>query len=165
MNEDRPAAKDEPKSVRPVEEKVGTHPLAGTAGAVGGAVAGAVAGIAAGPLGSLVGAVGGAVAGATLGASSGSGPVIDLAAEEQWWRENHAGRPYVAPGMAWEDYEPAYRYGMRRYVQSDRPREWSEVESDMARGWDDAKGTSRLTWAQAQDAVRAAWDRMREPRP
>src|SRR5262245_45693256 len=151
MNVDKPAAKDAPKAatpvedkpvarkeppVTPVEEKVGTHTLGATTGAIGGAVAGAIVGIAAGPLGSLAGAVGGAVAGGVLGASTGSGPVIDLVAEERWWRENYASRPYIAEGMAWEDYEPAYQYGMRRYVQSDHPREWAEVESEMGGGWD-----------------------------
>ena len=163
MNEDKPVAKGEPKALRPLQEKVGTHPLAATTGAVGGAVVGAVVGIAAGPLGSLAGAVGGAVLGGMLGASSGSGPVIDTVAEEKWWRENHAARPYLVEDMSYEDYEPAYQYGIHRYVQSNRPREWAEVEDEMATGWDEVKGRSRLTWEQAKEAVRDAWDRLRQP--
>ena len=165
MNEDKPAAKGEPKALRPVQEKVGTHPLAATTGAIGGALAGAVVGIAAGPLGSLAGAVGGAVLGGMLGSSSGSGPMIDMAAEAAWWRDNHAGRPYIAEGMSYADYEPAYQYGIHRYLQQDRARAWSEVESEMASGWDEAKGTSRLTWEQAKEAVRDAWERLSRPRP
>jgi len=164
MNEDKPASKGEPRPLRPVTEKVGTHPLAGTAGAIGGAVAGTVVGIAAGPLGSLVGAVGGAVLGGALGASSGSGPMIDLVAEEAWWREHHVERPGLAEGMTYEDYEPAYRYGIQRYVHSGGAREWQDVETEMASGWDEAKGTSRLTWDQARSAVHDAWDRLRQPR-
>jgi len=155
------ATDPDPHRFDTIEEKVGTHPIAGVAGALGGAVAGAVVGMAAGPVGSLVGAVGGAVLGGVLGVSGGSGPLIDTSAEETFWRENYAGRPYVPAGASWEDYEPAYQYGVRHYVQSDRPREWSEVQMHLAGGWEEARGTSRLGWEQAKDAVQDAWDRMR----
>lgn len=167
MNEDKPAARGErrDKVADEAEEKLGTHPLGSTAGAVGGAVAGAVTGLAAGPVGSVAGAVGGAVLGAGLGASStgGTAPVVDTSPHEAWWREHYASRPYVPAGAAYDDYEPAYRYGIERYMQTDRPREWNEVEDEMADGWPAAKGRSRLGWEEAKHAVRDAWERMREP--
>ncbi|HEX6703511.1 MAG TPA: hypothetical protein VF169_02020 [Albitalea sp.] len=160
MKEDKPVAEGEPK---PVVEKVGTHGLGMAAGAVGGAVAGAVGGLAAGPVGSLAGAVGGAVLGATLGGSTGEGPVTDLSAEEAWWRENYAGRDYVSEGAPFSAYESAYRYGMRAYIRSDRPREWDEVEAELAAGWDEAREGSDLAWDEARPAVRDAWNRLRTP--
>jgi hypothetical protein len=163
MNEDKPAAKEAPRSPLPVEEKIGTHPLGATTGAIGGAIAGAVAGLAAGPVGSLVGLVGGAVLGGALGASSDTGPVIDIAAQEKYWCENFESRPYVPDGASFDDYGPAYRYGIQRYVRSDRPREWGEVEPEMAAGWASAKGESRLSWDEAAPAVRDAWERLRQP--
>jgi hypothetical protein len=144
-----------------IEEKVGTHPLAGVAGALGGAAAGAMVGIAAGPVGSLLGAVGGAVLGGVLGVSGNSGPLIDTSVEQTYWRQHYASRPYVPVGAAWSDYEPAYQYGVRHYVQQDRAREWSEVETELGRGWDEARGESTLAWDEAKEAARDAWDRMR----
>ena len=162
-NTERPAARGEPRSEPPesVEKKVGTHPLGTATGAVGGAVIGAVAGMAAGPVGSLVGAVGGAVSGGVLGGSTGSGPVVDISAQESYWREHYASRPYVASGAPYEDYAPAYRYGARTYAQLPASRQWEEVESDMAAGWESARETSRLGWTDAMPAVRDAWNRMR----
>jgi hypothetical protein len=169
MTTDRPSPKpprhDEHLLEEKLEERIGTHPLASTAGAAGGAVAGAIIGIAAGPLGSLAGAVGGAVLGGMLGSSTGSGPVLDTSEDEAYWREHYASRPYVASGATYDDYEPAYLYGIHRYMQSDRPREWSEVEPEMQAGWDDARAGSRLNWEQAREAVRDAWVRMHDNRP
>jgi hypothetical protein len=94
-------------------EKGGTHPLGATTGAIGGAVAGALVGLAAGPVGSLVGLVGGAVQGGALGASTDTGPVIDVAAEERYWRENFASRPCV-PSAGWGKAKRAHQASRRR---------------------------------------------------
>jgi hypothetical protein len=169
MNEDKPVAKGDPKErarekvKQTIEENIGTHPLGATVGAIGGAVAGAIGGMAAGPVGSLAGAVGGAVLGGALGASSGNlAPDVDTAAHDAYWRENYASRPYVAAGTAFDDYEPAYRYGSASYLRAGRPRPWAEVETELAGGWDSARGNSRFGWQEAKHAVRDAWERLHD---
>jgi hypothetical protein len=174
MNDDKPLNRDKPtepgkpvaKESRPqveesVVERAGSHPLGTPAGAILGAVAGAISGLAAGPVGSVVGAVGGALLGGAIGASTGGAPEIDLSGHDDYWRRNYASRPYVRTGAAYEDYAPAYRYGTRSYLGTDRPLEWHEVEAELRSGWESAKGSSRLSWDDAQHAVRDAWDRMR----
>jgi hypothetical protein len=165
MKDDKPTAKGTPddKVTDTAKEKVGTHSLGATVGAVGGAVAGAIGGLAAGPVGSLAGAVGGAVLGGAAAAATGITQPQDTSEHEAYWRANYAGRKYVPAGADFSDYEPAYRYGTQAYVQSDRPRTWDEVEADLRSGWESAKGSSPLGWEQAHPAVRDAWERMHNP--
>jgi len=165
MNEDKPTAKGTPddKVTGTAKEKLGTHSLGATVGAVGGAVAGAIGGTAAGPLGSLAGAVGGAVLGGAAAAATGTTAALDTGEHDAYWSDNYTSRPYVPAGADYGDYEPAYHYGTQAYLQSDRPRAWDEVEADLRSGWESAKGSSRLAWEQARLAVRDAWERMRAP--
>jgi len=159
----KPAAREEPtpKVDESVTERLGSHPLGTPVGAAAGAVAGALAGLAAGPVGSLAGAVGGAILGGAIGASTGGAPEIDITGHEDYWREHYAARAYVPAGADYEDYAPAYRYGIRRYLGTDRPLEWHEVEAELRAGWESSKGRSRLGWDEAEHAVRDAWERMR----
>jgi hypothetical protein len=72
------------------------------------------------------------------------------------WRQSYSASPYSKSGHSYEDYEPAYRYGVTsadRY----RGRRWEDVETDLERGWDNAKGASRLTWEYAKNATKDAW--------
>jgi len=78
--------------------------------------------------------------------------------EEKYWRENHAGRNYVATGTNYEDYAPAYMYGAL-VGRDDDATEFNKVESKAERGWTKARGKSKLTWEQARPAVRDAFDR------
>lgn len=143
-----------------------SHPVATGVGAAVGGVAGGVAGGAAagaavggmtGPVGAAVGAVIGAVAGAMAG--KGVGQAIDPAAEDTYWRGSYADRPYVDTGATYDDYGPAYRYGVDAYSRYP-DRKFEDVETDLSRDWGTARGTSSLDWDRARHASRDAWSRL-----
>jgi len=137
---------------------LGAHPVGTAAGAVaGGAAAGALAGTVAGPVGSVVGAVAGAVAGGLAGKEIAK--AIDPSAEEAYWRENYASRSYVTRGTTFDEYGPAYRYGVDAYGRY-KDRSFDQAEPELMRDWDHAKGTSKLTWENAKHATRDAWQRV-----
>ena len=79
--------------------------------------------------------------------------------EEMYWRGAYEREPYFQKDMAWEDYEPAYRFG-HDWHEKYRGRKFEEFESDMSSNWDKFKMKSRLKWEHAKHAVRAAWNRM-----
>ena len=161
MKEDKPLAKGDARSASDVmRDTIGQHPLGTSAGAVGGLAAGAAIGTAAGPLGSLVGAAVGAAAGAMAG--GGVADMIDPVAEDRYWRDNHATRPYASPTYTYDDYGPAYRYGVDAWRRNDGRKSFDELESDMAAGWDSARGGSRLAWDDARHASRDAWHRVKD---
>jgi uncharacterized protein (TIGR02271 family) len=70
------------------------------------------------------------------------------------WQSN-----YASLGGAYEDYEPAYRYG---YALRDDPRyasrDWSAIEPDVRRDWETRYPGS--TWERMKAAVRRGWDRV-----
>jgi hypothetical protein len=166
MNEDKPGttreekgdATREPQHKQDLKDVVGAHPVGAIAGAAAGLAAGAVAGIAAGPVGSLVGAVGGAVGGAILG--SAGAERIDPVGEDSYWRQHYVTRPYIAGGDSYDDYGPAYRYGVASFQKLGAEQDWSEAEPGLEAGWESAKAESSLTWQQARLAVRDAWERL-----
>jgi hypothetical protein len=142
------------------------HPVATGVGAVVGGVAGGVAGGAAagaaiggltGPVGAAIGAVAGAAAGAIAG--KGVGKAIDPAAEEAYWRQNYSNRPYVQGSGSYDDYGPAYKYGVDTYSRN-QGRTFDEAESELSRDWGRARGRSGLEWENARHATRDAWDRL-----
>jgi len=137
---------------------LGAHPVGTGLGAVaGGAAAGALAGTVAGPVGTAVGAVAGAVAGGLAGKAIAKS--IDPTAEEAYWRENYSSRPYVTKGANYDEYGPAFRYGVDAYGRYEG-RSFEQAEPELMRDWDRAKGTSRLTWENAKHAARDAWKRL-----
>ena len=130
---------------------VGTGVGAAVAGAAAGAAGGAIAGPAGAAVGAVVGAVGGGLAGKAAAES------IDPTAEDAYWRQNFASRPY-AKGGSYEIYGPAYRYGWEsRAKYADQ--EFDDVEEELRRNW---TGTSAkaLPWDKARPATRDAWDRI-----
>lgn len=138
-------------------------PAAGTTGAVvggalggvaGGAAAGAAVGGMTGPVGALVGAAVGAVAGMVAGKSMAN---VDPAAEDAYWRDNYASRPYVNGGT-YDDYGPAYQYGVNARTKYP-DRSFEDVETDLGRDWTNARGRSSLQWENAKHASRDAWQR------
>lgn len=130
--------------------------LGGAAGGVaGGAAAGALAGGMTGPVGAAVGAVVGAVAGAVMGRNA----TVDPVAEDTYWRDNYSSRPYIASGANYDDYQPAYRYGMDAHSKYPN-RSFDEVEPELSRDWGSARGRSSLEWENAKHASRDAWHRM-----
>jgi hypothetical protein len=142
----------------PLTGAPGAHPVGtGLGAAAGGVAAGALAGTLAGPVGTLVGAAVGAIAGGLAG--KGIAEMIDPTAEEAYWRENYAERSYVADGASFDDYGPAYRYGVDTYARySAQP--FSAAEPDLMRNWDGARGSSTLTWEHAKHATRDSWERL-----
>ena len=142
--------------------ELGSHPVGtGVGAAVGGiagaAAAGAAAGSTVGPAGTVVGAIAGAVVGGLAG--KGIAHLIDPEAEEAYWRTAYSGRPYVTPGSTYDDYGPAYRYGIDSYDRYEG-RPFDEIEPDLEQDWERAKGKSKLAWQNAKHATRDSWERV-----
>lgn len=130
--------------------------------AAGGAAAGAVAGtVVAGPVGTVIGAALGAIAGGIAGgiASLSSAEAIDPSQEEAYWREHFVNRPYAGNGSSFDDYGPAFAYGVNAYTQY-AGRSFDSIEADLSDGWNTARGASKLNWDRARGATRDAWDRV-----
>ncbi|MEO7116179.1 MAG: hypothetical protein ABIZ18_09985 [Caldimonas sp.] len=142
----------------PLTGAPGAHPVGtGVGAAVGGVAAGAAVGSVAGPVGTVVGAAVGAVVGGLAG--KGVAESVDPTAEDAYWRENYAKRPYVQAGTTYEQYRPAYGYAASAYG-AHAGKSFDQVEDTLGRDWDRAKGSSTLTWEHAKAATRDAWDRM-----
>lgn len=145
----------------PITGAPGAHPIGtGLGAAIGGAAAGAMTGTAAGPVGTLVGTVLGAIVGGLAGKSVAE--TVDPTREDLYWRENYADRPYVQAGASYDDYGPAYGYGVAAYGRY-FGRGFDEVEAELAREWMAARSGSRLPWEQARHATRDAWERVGVP--
>ena len=130
--------------------------VGGAAGGVaGGAAAGAAVGGMTGPVGAAVGAAVGAVAGAVAGRMAKADPE----AEDAYWRDNYTGRPYVEQGSSYDDYSPAYRYGVDAHSRYPN-RSFDEIEPDLSRDWGTSRGRSSLEWERAKHATRDAWQRV-----
>jgi len=153
QRDDAPTASREPLTGAP-----GDHPVGAGLGAAAGVIAaGAAAGAVAGPVGALAGAVVGAVVGEYAGA--GVAEMIDPTEEDSYWRDNYATRSYVAPGATYDEYGPAYRYGVYTFPEY-KGRRFDDVESELRDNWQSARGTSTLTWDRARNATRDSWDRL-----
>jgi hypothetical protein len=127
---------------------------AGTAAVAAGATGAAIGAAVAGPPGLVVGAVAGGALGAVLGdrAAEAADSRDDLGHFEQIYRE----MPYFVEGMNWDDYAPAYRYGIETYrIHGGRP--FVEAETQLEQGWGRARDRSRLAWVHARGAVEHAW--------
>jgi hypothetical protein len=143
----------------PLSGEVGAHPVGvGVGAAAGGMAFGAAVGTVAGPLGMAVGAIVGAVAGGLAG--KGVAEAIDPTAEDAYWRANYASRAYATPRDAWDDWGPAYAYGVAHYNRN-VSRSFEDVEGEMARGWNDARGASSMEWTTARLAAYDAWEHAR----
>src|SRR5437868_388936 len=126
----------------------GSHPVGTGVGAAGGGAAGAAIGAAvsgpAAPAGAVVGAVIGAVAGGLAG--KGAAEAVNPTAEDAYWRENFATRPYYESAYTYDaDYRPAYEYGWSSAGKYAGQR-FDQAEGNLRGGWDRAKGKSRLEW-------------------
>ena len=141
---------------RPVATGVGAVVGGAAGGIAGGAAAGAAVGGMTGPVGAAIGAVVGAVAGAVAG--KGIADVVDPVAEDAYWRDHYTTRPY-ANGLAYDEYRPAYGYGVDAYTRYPG-RTFDEVEAELARDWNSRRGTSSLEWERAKYATRDAWQRV-----
>ena len=142
----------------PISGAPGAHPVGTGVGAVlGGAAAGAATGTVAGPVGTVIGAAVGAIVGGLAG--KGVAESIDPTREDAYWRENYKGRSYVDPSATYDDYGPAFGYGVTSYGAYEG-RSFDDVEPELSRGWSTARGKSSLSWDRAKDASRDAWHRV-----
>jgi len=142
----------------PISGAPGSHPVGTGVGALaGGALAGAAAGSVAGPVGTVVGAAAGAVAGGLAGKAIAE--QIDPTREDAYWRDNYTSRPYVDPDASYDDYGPAYSYGVNSY-STHAGRDWDDVEPELSSRWNVMRGQSSLEWDRAKHATRDAWNRV-----
>lgn len=144
----------------PITHAPGAHPVGTGLGAIaGGMAAGAATGTVAGPVGTAVGAAVGAIVGGLAG--KGVAEMIDPTVEDAYWRGNYADRPYVTKGATYDDYGPAYRYGVDSYSRANGA-SFDDADADLARDWDNVKGGSSLSWDQARNAAKDSWQRVDE---
>lgn len=150
----------------PITGAPGSHPVGtgigaavgGVAAAVGtGAAVGAATGTVVGPVGTVIGAAVGAIVGGLAG--KGVAEAIDPTAENAYWRENYTGRSYVSGSKSFDDYGPAYGYGVSSYTKYPG-QSFDDVESDLSRDWSISRGKSNLDWNGAKNASRDAWNRV-----
>ena len=64
--------------------------------------------------------------------------------------------PYYVSGMTWDDYAPAYKYGIATYADGGG-HTFLVAEPALEQGWDAARGGSRLLWSEAREAVAHVW--------
>jgi hypothetical protein len=146
------------KNRDPITGAPGAHPVGtGVGAALGGAAAGAATGTVAGPVGTVIGAAVGAVVGGLAGKAVAE--QVDPTVEDAYWRENYTDRPYVEPGARYDDYGPAYGYGVTGYTRYPE-RDFADVEPELERDWEAHRGSSSLDWNRAKGATRDAWDRV-----
>jgi len=142
----------------PITGTPGAHPVGtGVGAAVGGAAAGAAAGTVVGPVGTVVGAALGAVIGGLAG--KGVAEVLDPTGEDAYWRSNFGDRPYVERGSSYDDYGPAYGFGVDAFNRHPG-RAFDDIEPEMSQAWANGNGTSTLSWESARTAARDAWNRL-----
>ncbi len=132
-----------------------SHPIGKAAGALAGAVAGGAAGTTAGPIGTAGGALIGGIAGWLEGKTIAEG--LNPDEHMRYWSNSYNSRPNFNHERRWQDYEPAYMYGVHSY---DPDRDFDEVEEDLENDWDRVRGDSRLTLSEAKEASRDAWNRV-----
>ncbi|HEX5755076.1 MAG TPA: hypothetical protein VFY12_01820 [Arenimonas sp.] len=106
------------------------------------------------PIGTGVGALAGGTAAGLAG--KGVAAAIDPAREDAYWRDHFSERPYVEHGSSYDDYGPAYSFGLES-VSRYPGKSFDEAEPEMSLRWVGSEGTSRLHWGNARNAVRDAW--------
>jgi len=125
-------------------------------GVAGGAATGAAIGSLGGPVGTAIGAVVGGVAGGFAGKEVAD--LIDPAEEEKYWEKEYTNRPYSQDGKRYQEYRPAYRYGVEA-VNKYPDKRFVEIEGRLSRNWPKSRGESHLTWSKAKPAVQDAHER------
>jgi hypothetical protein len=70
----------------------------------------------------------------------------------------------VTKDATFDDYGPAYRYGVDTVGQYP-DRNFDEAEPELRGGWEKARGPSRLSWDHARHATRDSWQRLHNRKP
>ena len=159
---DRKEVSDRDANRDPITGAPGAHPVGTGVGAAGGAAAGAAIGSVAGPIGTVVGLVAGAVAGGLTGKAVAES--IDPTVEDAYWKDNYSTRPYAERGVAYDEYQPAYRTGYEGYTKYQGKR-FDDVENDLKSDYERSKGNGKLTWERAKQATRDAWHKVERALP
>lgn len=78
-------------------------------------------------------------------------------AADRYYESRFDEATYREKDVGYNDYRPAYRYGVQARHQA-AGREWDDkLENELGRGWDKVKGQSRLGWDKAKAATKDAW--------
>ncbi len=159
QNATTPVATNEELDTNPdaITGAPGSHPVGTGIGAASGAATGVAVGAFGGPPGMIIGGISGAIVGSLIG--HGIGEAVDPTAEEAYWSENYADRPYVAEGHGYETYQPYYEYGYtaasHREGQAFEDAE-PELQADYEKHYVPAGGEE---WSKARHPVKDAYDR------
>jgi hypothetical protein len=164
MTNENQNAKETHENRDPISHEPGAHPVGTGVGSAGvGAAATVVGGLVGGPVGAAVGAVVGSVVGGLAG--KGVAESINPTAEDSYWHQNYASRPYVEANHTYEHYQPAYRTGYEGYARhAESGRTYEEVEPELQAEYERAHSASGLPWSQARHAARDAWSKLHEER-
>jgi len=111
-----------------------------------------------GTVGGLNGPVPDAAAGRLV--AKGSACVVDPVRENSYWRDNYCKRPYVSQDASYEDYGPAYGFGIDAVTRYPGLT-FEDIEPEMAYAWTTGGGASLLGWNHAKHAARDAWNRLK----
>ena len=80
-------------------------------------------------------------------------------AVSDYWRERFSAEPYYDSDLAFEDYEPGYRFAYNE-AGKHRGKRWEDVEPTLRTDWDRFEGRGQSTWENVKDSVRDAWDNL-----
>jgi hypothetical protein len=72
------------------------------------------------------------------------------------FRDRFRDASYYSTGRDWNDYAPAYRYGVDAFARYPGKR-FEDIERTLEQEWPAAKASSRLVWVEARGAVLDAW--------
>lgn len=156
----KPAALASELHPDPVTQEPGFHPVGTAVGAAAGSVTGAVIGSAAGgPTGGIIGAAVGGVAGGLTGKAAAE--AANPTAEDAYWQEEYANRPYFDEAVAYNKISPAYRVGYTGYWRlGGNGRSFEQAEEELRQEYERSGTPSDLTWEEVRPAARDAWRRM-----
>ena len=151
----------------PLFRAMAAHPVGVAAGAIiGGAVGFLVVSLFSGAAATLVGAVIGVLAGATIAAGiaerSGRSRPADAdsrhEASDHYFAQRFEQADYRKHDESFEDYRPAYRYGLHARTQRGADIWDDALERELASEWHLHRGDSKLDWDQARAGVYEAFN-------
>ena len=90
---------------------------------------------------------------------------IDLAEQEEYWKEKYKTRAYYNEGREYEDYATAFHYGWEIAAKPENAgRSFEEIEPELEKDWPTYSESNQNAWRDVKDAIRDAYDRIRGPK-
>ena len=86
---------------------------------------------------------------------------VDFDGELRYWSSQYPDSPFFRPGLAYEDFEPAFKLGINVFLHG-HGRSFEEQSGDLADAYNRTRGSSPLDWNEAKPAAAAAGRRMKE---